>query len=313
MSQHPDGTSGAGPVAPGRPPGPAGVIHDIGYRRYDGPRLGRPYAVRTLFLDSLRSAYGLGRTAKSKVLPFLLLAVMAVPAAVMVAVTIVIGLTELPVHYTAYAMVLPPIVGLYVAAQAPQLFSRDLRYRTITLYLSRPFERLDYVVAKSAALAAAIAILQLLPLLVLYGGALLAELPLRRETEGFLQGLAVAIVLSLVLTGLGGLLAAVTTRRGLGVAAIIGLLSVSYGAVNAVAGFAASEGNDTAATYAGLFSPFTLVDGLQAWVFGAGGPSSAVPAPEGALAGGLYVLTTVVVLAGSFGLLVLRYLKAART
>ena len=54
----------------------ADVIHNIGYRHYDGPRLGRAYARRSLFSQSLRGAYGLGRSAKSKVLPMLLFAVM---------------------------------------------------------------------------------------------------------------------------------------------------------------------------------------------------------------------------------------------
>ena len=50
-----------------------GVIHDIGYRHYDGPRLGRGYLLRSLYVESLRGAYGLGRSAKSKVMPILLL------------------------------------------------------------------------------------------------------------------------------------------------------------------------------------------------------------------------------------------------
>ena len=53
-------------------PGPenTGVIHDIGYQRYEGPRLGRGYASRSLFVHSVRGAYGLGRSAWAKVLPF---------------------------------------------------------------------------------------------------------------------------------------------------------------------------------------------------------------------------------------------------
>ena len=40
-----------------------GVIHDIGYQRYEGPRLGRGYSMRALYVHSVRSAYGLGRSA----------------------------------------------------------------------------------------------------------------------------------------------------------------------------------------------------------------------------------------------------------
>jgi ABC-2 type transport system permease protein len=41
------------------------VIHDIGYRHYDGPRLGRPYAIRSLYLHNLRAAYGRPRRGPS--------------------------------------------------------------------------------------------------------------------------------------------------------------------------------------------------------------------------------------------------------
>jgi ABC-2 type transport system permease protein len=43
-----------------------GVIHDIGFRHYTGPRLGRGYLLRSLYVESLRGAYGLGRSAKSR-------------------------------------------------------------------------------------------------------------------------------------------------------------------------------------------------------------------------------------------------------
>ena len=39
----------------------AGAIYDIGYRNYEGARLGRGYAFRTLYVHSLRTAFGLGR------------------------------------------------------------------------------------------------------------------------------------------------------------------------------------------------------------------------------------------------------------
>lgn len=51
------------PVAPS---GDQTRIHNIGYRTYDGPRLGRSYATRSLYSQSLRGAYGLGRSVKSR-------------------------------------------------------------------------------------------------------------------------------------------------------------------------------------------------------------------------------------------------------
>ena len=184
----------------GRVDGPAGgqhagAIHDIGYRHYDGPRLGRGYARRSLFVQSLRGCYGLGRSARSKVMPMLLLVLMLAPAAIMVAVTVVAGGDELPLHYSGYALALQPVLGLYLASQAPQAISLDLRFRTVPLYFSRPIERRDYVLAKYGALTASLLVFTGLPLLVLYLGALLAKLDVVAQTTGLLKALAGAVLL----------------------------------------------------------------------------------------------------------------------
>ena len=44
------------------------------------------------------------------------------------------------------------LISVFVAAQAPALISRDLRFRTITLYLARPMRRTDYVLVRLASL-----------------------------------------------------------------------------------------------------------------------------------------------------------------
>lgn len=98
-------------------------IHNIGYRTYDGPRLGRAYARRSLYSQSLRGAYGLGRSVKSKVLPMLLFVVMCVPALIMVAVAVATKAKDLPVDYTRYAVIMQAVIGLYVASQGPQAVS----------------------------------------------------------------------------------------------------------------------------------------------------------------------------------------------
>jgi ABC-2 type transport system permease protein len=65
---------------------PAGVIHDIGYQRYTGARLGRGYATRSLYVHSLRSAFGLGRSGKAKVFPFIVVGLAFAVAVVAVVV-----------------------------------------------------------------------------------------------------------------------------------------------------------------------------------------------------------------------------------
>lgn len=283
-------------------------IHNIGYRSYDGPRLGRAYARRSLYSQSLRGAYGLGRSAKSKVLPMLLLAVMCLVAGILVAVSVVTKANDLPLDYTRYAVVLQAVISLYVASQAPQSVSRDLRFKTVPLYFSRPIETSDYVRAKYASLASALFILTAAPLLVLYVGALLAKLDFADQTKGFAQGLVSVALLSLLFAGLGLVVASVTPRRGFGIAAVIAVLTITYGAVSTLQAIADVQGSSGAVAWIGLFSPITLIDGVQSAFLGA---TSSFPGGVGPSngEGAVYVLVALGLIAGAYGLLVRRYSK----
>ncbi len=66
---------------------------------------------------------------------------------------------------------------IFVAAQAPELMSRDLRSHVLPLYMSRPLRRLDYPLAKYAAFTAACLLMLEIPLIILYAG----QRPLRRR------------------------------------------------------------------------------------------------------------------------------------
>ncbi|MFF0079703.1 ABC transporter permease [Streptomyces canus] len=290
------------------PSGDQTRIHNIGYRTYDGPRLGRSYATRSLYSQSLRGAYGLGRSVKSKVLPMLLFVVMCVPAAIMVAVAVATKANDLPVDYTRYAIIMQAVISLYVASQAPQSVSRDLRFKTVPLYFSRPIETADYVRAKYAALASAMFILTAAPLIVLYVGALLAKLDFADQTKGFGQGLVSVALLSLLFAGIGLVIAAVTPRRGFGIAAVIAVLTISYGAVSTVQAIADAQGSSSAIPWIGLFSPVTLIDGVQSAFLGA---SSAFPGAVGPSSGEgvVYVLAVLGLIAACYGLLMRRYKK----
>lgn len=287
----------------------SGAIHDIGYRSFDGQRLGPAYVARSLFVHSLRGAYGLGRSARSKVMPLLLLAVMAVPALIIAAVTIIGGDDELPIEYTSYAMRLQVVIAIFVASQSPQLVSRDLRFRVVSLYFSRPLSRQAYVHAKLLAMASALFVLMAVPLLVLYAGALLAELSVWGNTRDLASGLAGAAVFSLVLAFLGLVIAAFTPRRGLGVAAVVAVLLVLAGVAGVVQGIAHEEGHEELAGWAGLISPFALVDGVQVWLLGA--EPTTVEGPPGSTGGLVFTAAAAGVVAVCYGLLLLRYRKVS--
>jgi ABC-2 type transport system permease protein len=282
-------------------------IHNIGYRSYDGVRLGRAYARRSRYSQSLRGSFGLGRSAKSKVLPMLLCGVMCLVALILVAVAIATpGMTKLPIGYTDFAIYLQAVIGLFIASQAPQSVSRDLRFKSVPLYFSRPIERVDYVLAKFAAMASALLILTGLPLVILYVGALLAEFDFVDQTKGFGQGMVSVALLSVLFAGLGLVVAALTPRRGFGVAAVIAVLTITYGAVSTVQAIAWQTDSAGAITWLGLFSPITLIDGVQTAFLGA---SSTFPGGEGpgAGAGVVYLFVVLALVAGSYAVLMRRY------
>ncbi|TXR96409.1 ABC transporter permease [Streptomyces sp. col6] len=282
-------------------------IHNIGYRAYDGPRLGRAYARRSLYSQTLRGSFGLGRSAKSKVLPMLLFGVMCLVAAIIVAVAIAApGTTKLPIKYTSFAIYLQAVIGLFIAAQAPQAVSRDLRFKTVPLYFSRPIEHGDYVLAKFAAMASAVFVLTGAPVVILYIGALLGKFDFADQTKWFAQGMVSVLLLSVLFAGLGLVMAALTPRRGFGVAAVIALLTITYGAVTTVQGIAWSTGSEGAVPYLGLFSPITLIDGVQTAFLGA---TSAFPGGNGPGAGigVVYLLVVLALIAGSYAVLMRRY------
>ena len=160
-----------------------------------------------------------------------LLSVMLLPALILVGVLVqakdVLGLDAQIVPYSIYPTTTQLLISVFVAAQAPALISRDLRFGTITLYLARPTRRATYVLVRLASLTTATFILVAAPLLLLYVGGLLAELPVGRETRLFLGALAGAIMLAACLACLAALVSALTIRRGLAVTAVIVVLLVS--------------------------------------------------------------------------------------
>ena len=250
---------------------PAGssVIHDLGYRPYTGPRLGPGAIARALTVTGFRNAFGLGRSGKSKVLPFALLALNLMPAVIVGGVMVFVGLDELPIGYAQYASTTQVLLGIFVASQAPVLFSRDLRHGTISLYLARPLRSSTYAVARWVSLLGATLVFLLLPILILYAVALLGELDVAEQTRQMGVAVVLALLLALSLAGVSGLIASWSTRRGFAVVATIALLVIANGIVTAIQGISQEEGKPRVGEVAGLFSPYSLYRGLMsAWADG---------------------------------------------
>jgi ABC-2 type transport system permease protein len=273
------------------------VIHDIGYQRYEGPRLGRGYATRSLFVHSLRTAYGLGRTAKAKVFPWLVAGIVGIVAVVLTAVRAAAG--PRPLSYLEFADTLFVLVILFCAVVAPELVSRDLRNSTLPLYFSRPIRRTDYALAKLAALVAAAWLLLAGPELVMYvGGVFTVDgwSAIWAETEDLAGGLTYAGIHAVVTGSIAVLIASMIGRRAIAAGAIVAAFLVT----TPVVGILSEAGGETGRRLAGLFSPSTLIYATHAWFDETG---EAYPGDLG----WLYGATTLGLVVACVGLLLLRY------
>jgi ABC-2 type transport system permease protein len=273
-----------------------GAIYDLGYRGYDGPRLGRRAAFETLFWSSLRAAFGLGRSGRSKVVPWGLTAIMLVPAAVAGAIQALAPGGLSPFNYDNYLWDLQPILALFVAAQAPELVSSDQRNHVLSLYFSHALARSDYALAKFGAMAAALFIVALGPLLVILFASILASSDVPAAVGDQLgnlpQIIGAPLIYAVPLAALGMAIASFTPRRAYATGAIIAVFLVTA----AVGGILAEAGRGRMSQVAPLINPFVLLDGTRNWLFVNSIPDSPVSRADLALPvfGALTAVLTVI-------------------
>lgn len=206
----------------------AGAIYDIGYRNYEGARLGRGYAFRTLYVHSLRTAFGLGRGGRALVAPWLLFGIICFPATITVAVAgLSGGAVNNLIPYHQYFAFVSMMVALFCAAQAPELVSNDQHNRVLPLYFSRALRKHDYAVAKLLAMWSAVFVLVFVPLMIILAGRL--GLPadfgaaFRAESDKFPALLLTPVVAALVMGTIALALASLVSRRGIASALVLGL------------------------------------------------------------------------------------------
>lgn len=283
---------------------PTAVIHDIGYRHYDGVRLGRGRATLALGVQSLRGVFGLGRTVRAKIMPLLLAAIMLMPTVVSIGVMALAKQFVMP--YPNYAVFMQAVIAVFLAAQSPYLVAPDLRFRVLPLYLSRPLTVTDYVLAKLAALAVALFGLLAVPLTIEFVGELLVDLPGPPHTADYLGALGGAVLHAVLLSSVGIALASFTPRRGLGVASVIAFYMFTAAVSGIFTGVLISSGRDDLAGWALLLNPFFLVDYAQSAMFGTA-PVNTESAPPG-IASCLILLAVIAVAVTG---VLLRYRKAA--
>lgn len=225
-----------GPASP-PPGGAAGTVFDIGYQRYAGPREGRQRARVAVFKDGVRTALGLGRGGRAKVLPWAFIVLIAGIAFIMALVAGAAlrlagpeALEQLPSHSDFYGIA-SIFFFVFAAVVAPELLCPDRRDGTINLYLVRPLTGTDYVAARWAAFFAVSLGVAWAPQFVLLAGLVMGNPDpvayLGAHWTDVPKILASGAALALYTTTLALAVAAFTTRRAYASVVLVGLFIVT--------------------------------------------------------------------------------------
>jgi ABC-2 type transport system permease protein len=209
---------------------------------------------------------------------------------------------------------------IFIAVQAPELVSRDLRSRVLPLYFSRPLRRGDYPLAKYMAFTLACLVMVEIPLVLLYLGTIVSSRtgssPIWTQTRELAGGLAVGLLWAVLLAAIGLALASLSGRRAYatGSVAIFFFLTwtlamiVSQITGRTAGAFVPGSAVSADQRLAGLFSPFSVIDGVRQWLGGHAPAPGPIPPPGGY--GAAYGVMFLVLLAASFAILAARYRKA---
>ncbi|HEU4862808.1 MAG TPA: ABC transporter permease subunit [Candidatus Limnocylindria bacterium] len=282
-------------------PETTGTIYDIGYRHYDGPRLGRRGAIGAIVGAGVRAVFGFGRSGRSKIIPWGAVILAALPAVVAVAVRVLAGDILDLYDYDGYVWNIGALLPIFIAAQAPELVVNDIRHRVLPLYFSRPIRRIDYVAAKIAALAIGLLAITLAPVLLLFIGRVLS-------TDDLVAAVGDEIGAMPEIIGSGVIHAVVLASIGLAICSLAGRRAYAAGAVLAVfliGGVISDSFSENGQDVAGFVSPLAVLDGTRQWLFG--GAVDGAPAATSELPLALYGLAALILVLVSWTVLAIRY------
>ena len=209
-----------------------GEVFDLGYRHYEGPREGRMRARKSIWMNGVRTALGIGRGWGSKVLPILLFIAVMIPALVISIVASQIGTDDegLPGH-DGYYQIVSTFLILFSAIIAPELLCPDRRDGVISLYLVRPLTTADYVAGRWLAFLSVTLALVYLGQVVLFTGFILAaDEPVDYMRDNWLdipRFLLAGLVVAAYTTTIPMAVSAFTTRRAYAAAFVIGVFFIS--------------------------------------------------------------------------------------
>lgn len=206
-------------------------IYDLDYQHYDGPREGRPRAIRSLWGNSLRTILGLGRGARAKILPGLMFLFVTAPAAGIVLFSSILGNDFEILSHEEYYQMVSIFLFIFSAVIAPEALISDRRDGVISLYLVRPLTIVDYVAARWSAFASiALGLALSGQTLLLVGFLLAADNPADYLRDNWLdipRFVAGGAIVALFITTIPMAVSAFTTRRAYAAAFVIAVFVIS--------------------------------------------------------------------------------------
>ena len=281
---------------------PAGSIYDLGYRGYDGPRLGRRYAFMSLFSYSMLSIWGIGRSWLAKLFPWGLAIIALVPAVIILAVAALVPAefeVARPEEYYGFVSI---VLALICAVAAPDLIGRDQRHHTLALYFSRALDRLDYAGAKLGALVLSLFLVLSLPQVFLQIGNAVATDDLTQYLQDNIDiippVLATSALAAVFMASLSLAISIHTSRRAFATGAVIAAFVI----LAALGTIFVNTLDGDAQKYSLLVSPFGILEGVVFWIFGAE-PLSGSEIEEAGLSGGYYLIAILIYTAVFLGVL----------
>ena len=245
------------------PPALGGAVYDRGSRPYEGVRGGRSAGRWALWRLTLRRALGLRRSWRQKVLPWTLLGLVTIPAAVDLGVryaTRNTPLGEIGYEFLTFRdyVGVSTMLLLFVAVSAPDVICPDRHDRVLPLIFSRPLTGDDYVLAKVGGIFTLVFGFSFFPQVLLYIGQMLVNEDGSLTYVGdhldvlWQVPLSVAI-LALYYAVVSVAVASLTDRRIVGGLAFLGVLFIPAIVSGAIVG-AANQGEGT------IFGVFNLLN-----------------------------------------------------
>lgn len=273
-----------------------GAVYDLGYEPFDGERMGRSGARRTIFADGIRRTLGIRRKARHKIMPWTLLFFAVVPPIVAVGIAFMIPAgtadsLDIGAQNSGFFTLAGTMAMLFAALAAPELLIPDRRDGVLSMLASRPLTAADYLGTRFASLAAVVGAFMIIPQLVLFLG------QAATDPHGLLRGIinaadtlprivAVAAIYTVAYIPIAFAVASLSNRRAIASASYLAvMLALTAFGEAIVRGSNIAEGR-----WVALLAPINTADAANAWIFGETNSGSLLAAADIHPAAGIVAL-----------------------